>query len=170
MKCWEQPRLAKQPCQYYPFSFTKFNWTLIFHQFTNLHIPIELSCKLLSCFVFLSFSLIWGKRTKSSENLFLQASVVQETDSTIHWIKCYPAYSAIGFLNTFRWIVIYPVDSSIPLVPGVFFETFIKHRQLNNSNHVADREYFFIEPFKHYKFCVNYFFARLVLALTGQSI
>ena len=46
-----------------------------------------------------------------------QAPVVQKGDSAIRWIKQYPMDKAIGFPTTvIRWIVIYPVGSTIQLL------------------------------------------------------
>ena len=43
----------------------------------------------------------------------LLATLVQKVDSTIHWTDVYALGNAIGLPNTYRWIVIYPVDSAI---------------------------------------------------------
>ena len=41
------------------------------------------------------------------------APVVQKLDSAIHRINLYPLDNAVGFPNTYHWIVMNPVDSAI---------------------------------------------------------
>ena len=47
------------------------------------------------------------------EPTILQALVVQRLDNAIHRINHYPVDSVVCFVNAYRWIVIYPMDSVI---------------------------------------------------------
>lgn len=53
---------------------------------------------------------IWEKRNEIRKKAMLLILVVKFVDNAIHWINHHPLDNAIGFPNTYHWIVIYPVD------------------------------------------------------------
>ena len=66
----------------------------------------------------------FSRATRGACNPNFQVPVVQKLDSAIHRINLYPVDSALLVsLILILWIVIYPVDSSIPLFV-LFTETF----------------------------------------------